>query len=78
MLFNFLPLLGNDPAAKEFSKYALIAHLLNQKLIYEKKGVKDLYVKICIALLRYSDLVRLDKLYYDAGLACKKEVIFNF
>jgi len=55
-------------------RYAVIAHLLNLKLVYEKKGIKELYVKISIALLRHSDVVRLDKLYYDAGIACKKEV----
>ena len=40
--------------------------------MYEKK--KDclpLYTKVTISLLRYCDIIRLDKLYYEAGIACK-------
>ena len=49
-----------------------MAHLVNLKFTYEKK--KDclpLYTKITISLIRYCDIIRLDKLYYEAGLACK-------
>jgi hypothetical protein len=38
----------------------------------------SLYMRVSIACLRYSDLVRMDKLFYDAGMAAKKEVKFAF
>lgn len=73
-LYNFYTLLegtgdSKTAAGKEFGKYLLVAHLVNMKNIYEKKGMDFLYAKVSIALLRYCDLIRLDKLYYDAGVA---------
>jgi hypothetical protein len=53
----------------------VVAHLLNLKTVYENKGMHQLHAKLCIAILRYCDLVRLDKLYYDAGAAAQKQVI---
>jgi intraflagellar transport protein 172 len=29
-------------------------------------------MRVSVGLLRYSDLIRLDKLYFDAGIACQK------
>jgi len=51
----------------------MVSHLLNLKNIYEKKDMTLLYAKISVAILRYCDLVRLDKLYYEAGVACQKQ-----
>jgi len=42
------------------------------KNIYEKKDMFALQARLSISILRYCDLVRLDKLYYEAGLACQK------
>jgi len=42
------------------------------KNIYEKKNMDFLAAKTSIALLRYCDLIRLDKLYFEAGMAAKK------
>lgn len=74
-LFNFYKLLEITGEIKgnvgiEFYKYLMVAHLLNLKAIYEKKDMHQLLSKISISVLRYCDLVRLDKLYYDAGVAC--------
>lgn len=44
------------------------------KAIYEKKGVESLHAKLSVSLLRYCDLIRIDKLYYEAGMAAKKQV----
>lgn len=33
----------------------------------------QLHAKLAIAILRYCDLVRLDKLYYEAGAAAQKQ-----
>lgn len=77
-LFNFYKLLegtgdNNSPAGKEFYKYLIAVHLLNLKNIYLKKDMHSLYMRASISCLRYSDLVRMDKLFYDAGMASKKE-----
>lgn len=77
-LFNFYKLLEgtgehNTVVGKEFAKYLNVVHLLNLKYIYEKKELHALHSKLCIAILRYCDLVRLDKLYYEAGEAAKKQ-----
>ena len=72
-LSNFYKLLegtGEDLTSgigKDFKKYTMVAHLLNLKYIYDKKNIGVLSAKISIALLRYSDLIRLDKLYLEAG-----------
>jgi len=73
-LFNFCRLLegtgeSNSPAGKEFGKYLMVAHLLNVKTLYEKKDIHKLYTAVSVSCMRYCDLVRLDKLYYDAGTA---------
>jgi hypothetical protein len=39
----------------------MIAHLLYMKSIYEKKNQTKLLAKVCVSLLRYCDLIRLDK-----------------
>ena len=57
---------------KEFSKYLQIAHLINLANTYQKKGMIPLFSQISQSLLRFSDLVRVDKLFYNAGVACKK------
>lgn len=65
---------GNTPAGKEFSKYLTVAHLINLKPVLEKKGLDRLVTDLSISLLRYSDLVRIDKLYYEAGMNARKQV----
>lgn len=74
-LFNFYRLLQgareeNSAAGKQFSKYLVVAHLLNLKNQYEKKNMLKLFQKLTVSLLRYCDLVRIDKLFYEAGMAC--------
>lgn len=35
--------------------------------------MQALLARTSISLLRYADLIRMDKLFYEAGLACKKQ-----
>jgi len=63
---------NNTPIGKEFGRYFNAAHLVNLKFIYDKKNLQELSAKVAISLLRYGDLIRVDKLYYDAGTACRK------
>ena len=65
---------GNSVAAREFNRYMIAAHLLNLKSVIEKKNLGVITMKISVSLLRFCDLIRMDKLYYDAGIACKKQV----
>ena len=67
---------GATPAGKEFGKYLLVAHLLCMKMIFEKKKLQNLACMASVSLLRYCDLIRMDKLYLDAGNACRKNVQF--
>jgi hypothetical protein len=50
----------------------MITHLINLSNIYQKRGMIPLYSQISQQLLRFCDLVRVDKLFYNAGVACKK------
>lgn len=50
-----------------------MAHLINLKnKLLKQGGAFDLVTRIWIALLRYSDIVRFDKIYLQAGKACQK------
>lgn len=46
--------------------------------MYKKRNIPALSEKLAISLLRYCDLIRLDKVFYDAGLACKENVFYFF
>lgn len=52
----------------------LIAHLANLRAQLQSKGPNavPLLMRVSVGLLRYCDLIRLDKLYLDAGTACQK------
>ena len=52
----------------------MISHLLNLKSLYEKKDLNNLSTILSISLIRYCDLIRLDKLYLEAGLSARKQV----
>lgn len=65
-----------------FEKYLLISHYLTIKSILESlleeselksnSNARDLYFKITVALLRYTDVIRADKAFYEAGIAARK------
>ena len=63
------------PAGKELGKYLFVAHLLCLKSVFERKKLQNLATKAALSLLRYCDLIRMDKLYLEAGMACRKNVI---
>lgn len=83
-LYDFYKLLegtsdANNPVVQEFNKFLTIAHLANLKFIYESRpGAQKLLYKLCTSLLRYCEFIRLDKLFYEAGIHCQKEVTFKF
>ena len=62
-----------SPTLQEFHKYLLIAHLVNLKFLYESRpGAQNLHQKITVSLLRYCEFIRLDKVFYEAGMSCQK------
>ena len=62
---------------KEFERYYVIFQLLFLKNICKGKKISALYAKICVALLRYTNEVRVDKAFYEAGAACQNEKWLN-
>jgi len=63
---------ASTPAGRELAKYLFVAHLLCLKDVFERKKLTNLYTKTSISLLRYCDLIRMDKLYLEAGKACQR------
>jgi len=80
-LFDFYSLLSGtnepgSPTLAEYANYLMIAHLSNLKFTYESKpAAQQLHQKITVALLRYCEFIRLDKLFYEAGMTCRKNVL---
>ena len=62
---------------KEFERYYTILQLLFLKNLTKGKKLNSIYAKICISLLRYTNEVRVDKAFFDAGSACKQEGWLN-
>ncbi|XP_064411524.1 intraflagellar transport protein 172 homolog [Latimeria chalumnae] len=63
---------ANSPAHEEFEQMLLIAHYCATRSA--SQGVEQLDViatKLSISLLRHTDLVPVDKAFYEAGLAAK-------
>ena len=58
-------------------KYYVVLQLLYLKSIYKGKKLNGLYTKVCISLLRYTNEVRVDKAFYEAGVACQQEGWLN-
>lgn len=57
---------------QEFHKYLTIAHLILVKSEAQKKKLDKLAAMLCTALLRYSNVIRADKAFLDAGEANRK------
>ncbi|XP_027896583.1 intraflagellar transport protein 172 homolog [Xiphophorus couchianus] len=63
---------ANSPAHEDFEQMLLIAHYLAARSA--AKGFEQLMsiaAKVSVSLLRYTELIRADKAFYEAGLACK-------
>lgn len=65
-----------------FEKYLLISHYLSLKYILKEildinvsssviNNIKELHLKLTISLLRYTDIIRADKAFYEAGISCR-------
>lgn len=67
----------NSKVYKEFERYYTILQLLFLKNLCKGKKLSAIYAKICVSLLRYTNEIRVDKAFYDAGAACQQEGWLN-
>ncbi|GFY01521.1 intraflagellar transport protein 172 homolog [Trichonephila clavipes] len=57
----------------EFNNYLTIAHYYaNRSACMGHSSLERQMVKICLSLLRYADVIPVDKLFYEAGEAARK------
>lgn len=67
---------ANDAEQDVFEKFLLISHFHTLKCILEKcsdhANAFDLSSKLTIALLRYTDIIRVDKAFFEAGKVAKE------
>eukprot|EP00056_Hartaetosiga_gracilis_P018831 m.12051 g.12051 ORF g.12051 m.12051 type:complete len:1743 (+) comp7113_c0_seq1:45-5273(+) len=62
----------------EFDRLTLICHYFAFKIVCKSsQELRDLYVKLCISLLRYTDIVPGDRSFYEAGNACREAELDN-
>ena len=65
-----------------FEKYLLLSHFFILKNILTNlinhPGAKELLMKISISLLRYTDIIRVDKAFYEAGKIAKENLKLDF
>lgn len=67
----------NSPIIKEFEKLTLVTHLVNLRSMCYQKNLNIICAKISISLLRYCGYIRLDRAFFDAGVACKQQNWLN-
>jgi len=61
----------------EMEHFLRVSQYLYLKTICKNKGLRSLYTKICVSLLRYTNEIRVDKAFYEAGIACREEGWLN-
>lgn len=62
----------------EFNRYLLISHYYYLYSFFNSiQGGEKLKALLSVSLLRYCDLIQPDKLFYQAGLACKSAKMLN-
>ncbi|GAB6029104.1 hypothetical protein CHUAL_004885 [Chamberlinius hualienensis] len=58
---------------EEFETYLLISHYYaTRSACYVEKSLEKIATKLNISLLRYTEIIPVDKAYYEAGMAAKK------
>jgi hypothetical protein len=75
-LYQIIGSSGSDSEIEIMEKYLLVSHLFTLKTILSamngQSNAVELHTKITIALLRYTDIVRVDKAFYEAGKVAKE------
>ncbi|CEM08051.1 unnamed protein product [Vitrella brassicaformis CCMP3155] len=63
-----------SPAASEFQKHLMLAHLMTTYALCKQRannGLREVCAKQAVAMLRYCTELPADKAFYDAGVECK-------
>eukprot|EP00051_Salpingoeca_urceolata_P019102 m.274557 g.274557 ORF g.274557 m.274557 type:complete len:1824 (+) comp19348_c0_seq8:278-5749(+) len=62
-----------DPTiAEEFARFSRIAHFCAlREATKSQPSLNEVHAKLCVSLLRYTEDLRADKAFHDAGVACK-------
>ena len=60
-----------------FEQLLMTTHYYNLYLICLQHGLKDIALKICITLIRYSGIIPIDKAFYLAGTAARDQGLDN-
>ena len=76
-LNQLIPYASVDSEMQQIEKYLLISHYLILKtslhklVLKNQNGASDLFIKLSVSLLRYTDVLRTEKFFFEAGNACK-------
>ncbi|KAI1289152.1 Intraflagellar transport protein -like protein [Halotydeus destructor] len=76
MLRDALYQLNSSSENSHIEKAMMVSHYLQIKSVLQglqsQNGVKELLLKVTVALLRYTDVVRVDKAFFEAGYLAKE------
>lgn len=61
-----------SPATAELQRLLMVTHLAHLRFVCEENDLPSLLTKQSVALLRYTQLLPVDKSFYDAGMACRQ------
>uniref|UniRef100_A0A915BZY3 Intraflagellar transport protein osm-1 n=1 Tax=Parascaris univalens TaxID=6257 RepID=A0A915BZY3_PARUN len=67
---------ADDEPKDIFGRYLYAAHYGALRCAlseFASAEMEEMITQICISLLRYSDLIAADKVFYEAGIACRKQ-----
>lgn len=74
-LFQVISSSGSDSEQEVIEKFLFVSHLFCIKTILQsmknQSNAVELHSRITTSLLRYTDIVRVDKAFYEAGLVAK-------
>lgn len=63
---------AKSPQHEEFERMLLIAHYYaTRSAALGQKSLESVAGKLCVSLLRHTDIVPADKAFYEAGMTCK-------
>ena len=76
VLYNFMqnmdPNNFHSDVRQEFERYMLASHLIQLQGIYRKHDIKSLYVLTTLSIVRFADVLSMDKPFHEAGTALKE------
>lgn len=63
---------ANTPQHEEFEQMLLIGHYCaNRSAALGHKSLDTVAAKLCVSMLRHTDIIPADKAFFEAGVMCK-------